>query len=64
MKFSTPRFKSKRKKLIKLLIKYKDNEDKYVSYFKQLQELYYKYKIVGFVPKKTPSWNEHKGVKR
>ncbi len=45
MKVFTIQFRRKREKLIKLLTKYKDNEDKYVTYYKELQELYYKYKI-------------------
>lgn len=45
MKISTIKFRRNRKKLINLLIKFKDNQDKYETYYKQLQELYYRYKI-------------------
>ena len=51
MRLSTPRFRKKRKLLIKKLIKYKDNEDKYIELFKDLQELYYKYKIKKYQDK-------------
>ena len=51
MRLSTPRFRKKRKLLVKELIKYKDNEDKYIELFKDLQELYYKYKIKKYQDK-------------
>jgi len=45
MKLSTYSYRRNRKRLVKLLTKYKDNEEKYEKYYKQLQEVYYKYKI-------------------
>lgn len=45
MKLSTVSFRKKRTAIIKNLIKFKDNEDKYVEYLKELQKLYIKYKI-------------------
>ena len=45
MKFSTLSFRKKRKSLVKQLIKYEIDEAKYIKIFKQIQKVYYKYKM-------------------